>query len=62
MGMNWRLAFTVALVQGILFTALSVSPFRRQLLVRLSFTASANFSTNGIQPPVESKTQQAAKE
>lgn len=31
MGMNWRLAFTAALVQGILFTALSVSPFRRQL-------------------------------
>ncbi len=31
MGMNWRLAFTAALVEGILFTALSVSPFRRQL-------------------------------
>lgn len=31
MEMNWRLAFTAALVQGILFTALSVSPFRRQL-------------------------------
>jgi adenine/guanine/hypoxanthine permease len=31
MGMNWRLAFTAALVQGILFTALSMSPFRRQL-------------------------------
>lgn len=31
MGMNWRLAFTAALVQGILFTGLSLSPFRRQL-------------------------------
>ncbi|MBD2088837.1 NCS2 family permease [Microcoleus sp. FACHB-1515] len=31
MGMNWRLAFTAALVEGILFTALSVSPLRRQL-------------------------------
>lgn len=31
MGMNWRLAFSAALVQGIVFTALSVSPFRRQL-------------------------------
>ncbi|MGG6263834.1 NCS2 family permease [Leptolyngbya sp. AN03gr2] len=31
MGMNWRLAFTAAFVQGILFTVLSVSPFRRTL-------------------------------
>jgi AGZA family xanthine/uracil permease-like MFS transporter len=31
MGMNWRLAFTAALVEGILFTALSLSPFRYQL-------------------------------
>lgn len=31
MGMNWRLALTAALLEGILFTALSVSPLRRQL-------------------------------
>lgn len=31
MGMNWRLALTAVLVQGILFTALSISPLRRQL-------------------------------
>ncbi|MCU0550369.1 MAG: NCS2 family permease [Leptolyngbya sp. Prado105] len=31
MRMNWRLALTAVLVQGILFTALSVSPLRRQL-------------------------------
>lgn len=31
MGMNWRLAFTAVLVEGILFTALSISQFRRQL-------------------------------
>jgi adenine/guanine/hypoxanthine permease len=31
MGMNWRLAFTAALVEGILFTALSISPLRRSL-------------------------------
>lgn len=31
MGMNWRLAFTAALVEGVLFTALSLSRFRRQL-------------------------------
>jgi adenine/guanine/hypoxanthine permease len=31
MGMNWRLALTAVLVQGILFTLLSVSPLRRQL-------------------------------
>ncbi|MBD3884244.1 NCS2 family permease [Phormidium tenue FACHB-886] len=31
MGMNWRLAFTAALVEGVLFTALAISPFRRQL-------------------------------
>ncbi|QIR36089.1 NCS2 family permease [Tolypothrix sp. PCC 7910] len=31
MGMNWRLALTAVLVEGILFTALSVSPLRRQL-------------------------------
>ncbi|MBW4521409.1 MAG: NCS2 family permease [Scytolyngbya sp. HA4215-MV1] len=31
MGMNWRLAFTAALVEGILFTALSMSRFRHQL-------------------------------
>jgi adenine/guanine/hypoxanthine permease len=28
MGMNWRLALTAVLVEGILFTALSVSPLR----------------------------------
>ncbi len=31
MRMNWRLAFTAALVEGVLFSALSISPFRRQL-------------------------------
>ncbi|MBD2461234.1 NCS2 family permease [Oscillatoria sp. FACHB-1407] len=31
MGMNWRLALTATLVEGILFTALSLSPFRHQL-------------------------------
>ncbi|MGG6264522.1 NCS2 family permease [Leptolyngbya sp. AN03gr2] len=31
MGMNWRLALTAVLVEGILFTALSVSPLRRHL-------------------------------
>lgn len=31
MGMNWRLALTAVLVEGVLCTALSVSPFRRQL-------------------------------
>ncbi|MCU0548063.1 MAG: NCS2 family permease [Leptolyngbya sp. Prado105] len=31
MGMNWRLALTAALVQGILFAGLSVSPFRSTL-------------------------------
>jgi adenine/guanine/hypoxanthine permease len=32
MGMNWRLAFAAALVEGVLFTALSLSPFCRQLI------------------------------
>lgn len=31
MGMNWRLAFTAVLVEGILFTALSISPLRHSL-------------------------------
>ncbi|WP_219903973.1 NCS2 family permease [Stenomitos frigidus] len=31
MGMNWRLALTAALVEGTLFTVLSMSRFRRQL-------------------------------
>ncbi|WP_206603102.1 NCS2 family permease [Leptolyngbya ohadii] len=31
MGMNWRLAFTAVLVEGLLCTALSISPFRRRL-------------------------------
>jgi AGZA family xanthine/uracil permease-like MFS transporter len=31
MGMDWRLALTATLLEGILFTALSLSPFRRQL-------------------------------
>jgi adenine/guanine/hypoxanthine permease len=31
MGMNWRLAFTAVLVEGILFTALTLSPLRRQI-------------------------------
>ncbi len=31
MGMNWRLAFVAAFVQGVIFTALSLSPWRQQL-------------------------------
>ncbi len=32
MGMNWRLALTAAFVEGVLFTALSLSPFRRHII------------------------------
>jgi len=32
MGMNWRLALTAVFVEGVLFTALSLSPFRRQII------------------------------
>lgn len=32
MGMNWRLALTATFVEGVLFTALSLSPFRRHLI------------------------------
>jgi adenine/guanine/hypoxanthine permease len=32
MGMNWRLALTAVFIEGILFTALSLSPFRRQII------------------------------
>ncbi|GAP94797.1 xanthine/uracil/thiamine/ascorbate permease family protein [Leptolyngbya sp. NIES-2104] len=32
MGMNWRLALTATFVEGILFTALVLSPFRRHLI------------------------------
>jgi adenine/guanine/hypoxanthine permease len=32
MGMNWRLALTAVLVEGILFTALVFSPFRRHII------------------------------
>jgi len=32
MGMNWRLALTVAFVEGILFTVLVLSPFRRHII------------------------------
>ena len=32
MGMDWRLALTAVLVEGVLFTALSLSPFRRHLI------------------------------
>jgi adenine/guanine/hypoxanthine permease len=32
MGMNWRLALTAVLVEGILFTALVLSPFRRPII------------------------------
>ncbi|WP_347277540.1 NCS2 family permease [Pseudanabaena sp. FACHB-2040] len=32
MGMNWRLALTAVFVEGVLFTALSLSPFRRHII------------------------------
>ena len=32
MGMNWRLALTAAFVEGILFTVLVLSPFRRHII------------------------------
>ncbi|MBD1845533.1 NCS2 family permease [Cyanobacteria bacterium FACHB-63] len=32
MGMNWRLALTATFVEGILFTALVLSPFRRHII------------------------------
>ncbi|KAM3102297.1 solute carrier family 23 protein [Phormidesmis sp. 146-12] len=32
MGMNWRLALTATFIEGILFTALVLSPFRRQII------------------------------
>ncbi|MGV0028485.1 NCS2 family permease [Phormidesmis priestleyi] len=32
MGMNWRLALTAAFVEGILFTVLALSPFRRHII------------------------------
>jgi adenine/guanine/hypoxanthine permease len=38
MGMNWRLALTAVLVEGVLFTVLSVSPLRRQLLDAIPYS------------------------
>ena len=32
MGMNWRLALTAAFIEGVLFTALSLSPFRHHII------------------------------